>query len=187
QKRAQHPNACKDHLGRLRVAAAVGSSGDFLERAAELVRADVDAIVVDSAHGHTRGVMTAVERLREQLTNRHPVAGNVATREGAGDLAALGVDGVKVGMGPGSTCTTRVVSGAGMPQITAIFEAVAACSSKGVPIIADGGIKHSGDVTKALAAGAHSGMIGGAVAGAGASPREGVPLDDRDDKGDPRA
>jgi len=179
QKRAQHPNACKDHLGRLRVAAAVGSGGDFLERAAELVRADVDAIVIDSAHGHSSGVIEAAERLREVLTDRDLVVGNVATREGAADLAALGVDAVKVGMGPGSTCTTRVVSGAGMPQVTAIFHAVAACAPKGVPVIADGGIKHSGDVTKALACGAHSVMVGGLFAGTAESPGEQILLEGR--------
>jgi IMP dehydrogenase len=179
QKREKHPNACKDHLGRLRVAAAVGTGGDFLERAAELVRADVDAIVVDSAHGHSRGVVKAAERLRESLADRDLVVGNVATREGAADLAALGVDAVKVGMGPGSTCTTRVVSGSGMPQITAIFEAVAACASRNVPVIADGGIKHSGDVTKALAAGAHSVMIGGLFAGTAESPGEQILLEGR--------
>jgi IMP dehydrogenase len=179
QKRAQHPNASKDHLGRLRVAAGVGSTGDFLERAAELIRADVDAIVVDSAHGHSRGVMKAAERLRELLGDRDLVVGNVATREGAADLVALGADAVKVGMGPGATCTTRVVSGAGMPQITAIFEATAACASRGVPVIADGGIKHSGDVTKALAAGAHSVMIGSLFAGTAEAPGEQILLEGR--------
>ncbi|MGH7342046.1 MAG: IMP dehydrogenase, partial [Candidatus Rokuibacteriota bacterium] len=144
QKRAQHPNASKDHLGRLRVAAGIGSSGDFLERAAELVRVGVDALVIDSAHGHSRGVLEAAERLRPMLADRDLVVGNVATREGAADLVALGVDAVKVGMGPGSTCTTRVVSGSGMPQITAVFQAVAACGPAGIPVIADGGIRYSG-------------------------------------------
>jgi IMP dehydrogenase len=179
QKRTQHPNACKDQLGRLRVAAAVGAGGDFLERAAELVRVGVDAVVVDSAHGHSRGVVEAAEKLRELLKDRDLVAGNVGTREGAADLAALGVDAVKVGMGPGATCTTRVVSGCGMPQITAIFEAVAACAPRGVPVIADGGIKHSGDVAKALAAGAHSVMIGGLFAGTAESPGEQILLEGR--------
>jgi IMP dehydrogenase len=179
QKRAQHPNACKDQLGRLRVAAAVGAGGDFLERAAELVRADVDAVVIDSAHGHSRGVMQAAAKLRELLPDRDLVVGNVGTREGAADLVALGADAVKVGMGPGATCTTRVVSGAGMPQITAIFAAVAACAPHGVPVIADGGIKHSGDVAKALAAGAHSVMIGGLFAGTAESPGEQILLEGR--------
>jgi IMP dehydrogenase len=179
QKRAQHPNACKDHLGRLRVAAGVGTGGDFLERAAELVRADVDAIVIDSAHGHSAGVMRAAERLRQAMPDRDLVVGNVATRDGAADLVALGADAVKVGMGPGSTCTTRVVAGAGMPQITAVFEAVAACAPRGVPVIADGGIKHSGDIAKALAAGAHSVMIGSLFAGTTEAPGEQILLEGR--------
>jgi IMP dehydrogenase len=179
QKRARHPNACKDHLGRLRVAAAVGAAGDFLERASELVQAGADAIVIDSAHGHSRGVMDAAAQLREMLTDRDLVAGNVATKEGAEDLAALDVDAVKVGMGPGSICTTRVVSGAGMPQMTAIFQAVAICEPKGIPVIADGGIRYSGDVVKAIAAGAHSVMIGSLFAGTTESPGDQVLLEGR--------
>ena len=179
QKRAQHPNASKDHLGRLRVAAGIGSSGDFVERAAELVRVGVDALVIDSAHGHSRGVLEAAERLRPMLADRDLVVGNVATREGAADLAALGVDAVKVGMGPGSTCTTRVVSGSGMPQITAIFQAVAACDPMEVPVIADGGIRYSGDVVKAIAAGASSVMVGSLFAGTAESPGEQILLEGR--------
>ena len=179
QKRAQHPNASKDHLGRLRVAAGIGASGDYLERAAELVRVGVDALVIDSAHGHSRGVLEAAERLRPMLADRDLVVGNVATREGAADLAALGVDAVKVGMGPGSTCTTRVVSGAGMPQITAVFQAVAACDPLGIPVIADGGIRYSGDVVKALAAGASSVMVGSLFAGTAESPGEQILLEGR--------
>ncbi len=179
QKRAQHPNASKDHLGRLRVAAAVGASGDYLERIAELVRTGVDAIVIDSAHGHSRGVLEAAERLRPLIADRDLVVGNVATREGAADLVALGADAVKVGMGPGSTCTTRVMSGSGMPQITAIFQTVAVCDPKGVPVIADGGIRYSGDVVKALAAGASSVMIGSLFAGTTESPGEQILLEGR--------
>jgi IMP dehydrogenase len=179
QKRKQYPASCKDHLGRLRVAAAIGTGGDFLERLAELIRAEVDAIVVDSAHGHSSGVMTAAEKVRSLLNDRDLVVGNVATYEGALDLVALGADAVKVGMGPGSICTTRVVSGSGMPQITAILEAVRACAPKGVPVIADGGIKYSGDVVKAIAAGAHSVMIGSMFAGVAESPGEQLLLEGR--------
>jgi IMP dehydrogenase len=179
QKRAKHPNACKDHLGRLRVAAAVGAAGDYLERATELARAGADAIVIDSAHGHSKNVMDAAQHLRELLSDRDLVVGNVATSEGAADLASLGVDAVKVGMGPGSTCTTRVVSGAGMPQMTAIFQAVSVCEPKGIPVIADGGIRYSGDVVKALAAGAHSVMIGSLFAGTTESPGEQILLEGR--------
>jgi IMP dehydrogenase len=179
QKRKQYPDSCKDHLGRLRVAAAIGSGGDFLERLAELIKAEVDAIVVDSAHGHSSGVIAAAEKVRSLLKDRDLVVGNVATYEGAADLAALGADAVKVGMGPGSICTTRVVSGAGMPQITAVMEAVRACAPLGVPVIADGGIMYSGDVVKAIAAGAHSVMIGSMFAGVAESPGEQLLLDGR--------
>ena len=179
QKRKQYPDSCKDHLGRLRVAAAIGTGGDFLERLAELVKAEVDAIVVDSAHGHSTGVIAAAEKVRSLLDGRDLVVGNVATYEGALDLASLGADAVKVGMGPGSICTTRVVSGAGMPQITAVMEAVRACGPRGVPVIADGGIKYSGDVVKAIAAGAHSVMIGSMFAGVAESPGEQLLLEGR--------
>jgi IMP dehydrogenase len=179
QKRKQYPDSCKDHLGRLRVAAAIGTGGDFLERVEELVRAEVDAIVVDSAHGHSSGVIEAAEKVRALLADRDLVIGNVATYEGARELCAVGADAVKVGMGPGSTCTTRVVSGAGMPQITAVMEAVRACGPLGVPVIADGGIKYSGDIVKAIAAGAHSVMIGSMFAGTAESPGEQILLEGR--------
>src|SRR5579862_8500341 len=154
QKKLKYPNAAKDAQGRLRVGAALGSSGDFLERAQELVKRKVDVLAVDSAHGHSQRVMDAVATLKRCLPEVELVAGNVATLEGARDLIALGVDGIKVGIGPGSICTTRVVSGAGVPQITAIAECAKATRGSGVPLIADGGIKFSGDVTKAIAAGA---------------------------------
>jgi IMP dehydrogenase len=179
EKRIKHPDACKDALGRLRVAAAVGAAGDYFERAQELARAGADALVVDSAHAHSRGVLDAAKRLREALPDVDLVVGNVGTAEGAKAVAALGVDGVKVGMGPGAICTTRVVSGAGMAQITAILEAAKALEGTGIPVIGDGGIKYSGDVVKALAAGAHSVMIGSLFAGTEESPGEVVLLEGR--------
>jgi IMP dehydrogenase len=172
QKRIKYPNAAKDDKGRLRVGAAVGATGDFLERADELVKAKVDVIVVDTAHGHSSRVMEAVRVLKAKYPEVDLVAGNVATFEGACDLIQLGVDGVKVGMGPGSICTTRVVTGAGVPQLTAIGECARAARQSGVPIIADGGIKFSGDVTKAIAAGASTVMIGSLFAGTEESPGE---------------
>ncbi len=172
QKKLKYPNAAKDGQGRLRCAAAVGTSGDFLERAHELVAKKVDAICVDSAHGHSERVMDAVKALRQALPGIDLVAGNVATFEGARDLVELGVDGVKVGIGPGSICTTRVVSGAGVPQITAVSEACRATRAAGVPLISDGGVKFSGDVTKAIASGADSVMIGSLLAGTDESPGE---------------
>jgi IMP dehydrogenase len=172
QKKLKYPNAAKDSQGRLRVGAALGSSGDFLERAQELVRKKVDVLAVDSAHGHSGRVMQTVTALKRALPDVQLVAGNVATYEGARDLIALGVDGIKVGIGPGSICTTRVVSGAGVPQITAIAECAKATKGSGVPLIADGGIKFSGDVTKAIAAGADCVMIGSLFAGTEESPGE---------------
>jgi len=172
QKKLKYPNAAKDPQGRLRVGAAVGSSGDFLERAQELVSKKADVLAIDSAHGHSRGVMEAVKTIKRKLPDVQLLAGNVATREGACDLIALGVDGIKVGIGPGSICTTRVVSGAGVPQITAIAECARAASGAGVPLIADGGIKFSGDITKAIAAGADCVMIGSLLAGTEESPGE---------------
>jgi IMP dehydrogenase len=172
QKQIKYPHACKDALGRLRVGAAVGVAPDTLERVAALVEAKVDVVAVDTAHGHSRGVRETVERIRAAHSELELVAGNVGTYEGTLDLIAAGVSAVKVGMGPGSICTTRVVSGAGMPQITAIAEAGRAAARTDTPIIADGGIKFSGDITKAVAAGASSVMIGSLFAGTDESPGE---------------
>ena len=179
EKRIKHPNACKDELGRLRVAAAVGAAGDFEERAAELIKAGVDALVMDSAHAHSSAVLKAAERLRALATGVELVVGNVGTAEGARAAAAAGADAVKVGMGPGAICTTRVVTGAGMAQITAILEAARALEDTDVPVIGDGGIKYSGDMVKAIAAGAHSVMIGSLFAGTDESPGEVVLLEGR--------
>jgi IMP dehydrogenase len=172
QKKLKYPNAAKDEHGRLRVGAAVGATGDFLERAQELVRKKVDVIAVDSAHGHSQRVMDAVKTIKHALPDTQVLAGNVGTYEGARDLIALGADGIKVGIGPGSICTTRVVSGAGVPQITAIAEAARAAREAGIPLVADGGIKYSGDITKAIAAGADAVMIGSLLAGTDESPGE---------------
>ena len=172
QKKMKYPNAAKDPQGRLRVGAAVGSTGDFLERAQELMARKVDVIVVDSAHGHSEGVMEAVRLIKRKLPEIDVIAGNVATFEGARDLINLGADGIKVGIGPGSICTTRVVSGAGVPQITAIAQCARATRDSGVPLISDGGIKFSGDISKAIAAGADTVMIGSLFAGTEESPGE---------------
>jgi len=172
QKKINYPHACKDEHGRLRVGAALGATGDYLERAAELVKAKADLLVVDTAHGHSTRVLDAVQNLKNKFPNVDLVAGNVATFAGACDLLQLGVDGVKVGIGPGSICTTRVVTGAGVPQITAIAECARAAAKADVPIIADGGIKFSGDVPKAIAAGASSVMLGSLFAGTEESPGE---------------
>jgi IMP dehydrogenase len=172
EKRIRHPHACKDSLGRLRVAAAVGAAGDYAERAQELVRAGVDALVVDSAHGHSSGVLEVTKRLKRELPDAQLVVGNVGTAAGARAVADAGADAVKVGMGPGAICTTRVVTGAGMAQITAVLEAAKALEGTDVPIIADGGVKYSGDFVKALAAGGHTVMLGGLFAGTEESPGE---------------
>jgi IMP dehydrogenase len=172
QKQIKYPNACKDSLGRLRVGAAVGVTADVLDRAAALVEAKVDVIAVDTAHGHTSRVLETVEAIKKRFPELEIIAGNVGTQEGAADLVAAGVAAVKVGMGPGSICTTRVVSGAGMPQITAIAAAAKAAGPAGVPVIADGGVKFSGDIVKAIAAGASSVMIGSLFAGTDESPGE---------------
>jgi IMP dehydrogenase len=172
QKKLKYPNAAKDDKGRLRVGAAVGSTGDFLERAQELVLRKVDVIVVDSAHGHHEGVLAAVRTIKQKLPGIDLIAGNVATFEGARDLISMGADGIKVGIGPGSICTTRVVSGAGVPQITAVAECSRATRGSDVPLISDGGIKFSGDISKAIAAGADSVMLGGLLAGTEESPGE---------------
>jgi len=172
QKVITYPTASKDELGRLRVGAAVGIAKDTVERADALVAAGTDVLVVDTAHGHSRGVMTMVQRLRERFPSVDLVAGNVATAEGTEALVGLGVDGVKVGIGSGSICTTRVIAGIGMPMISAIAECAQAASRHGVPIIADGGVRYSGDITKALAVGANTVMIGSLFAGTDESPGE---------------
>ncbi len=172
QKAIEYPNACKDELGRLRCGAAIGASGDYLDRAAALVRAKVDLLVLDSSHAHSRGVLSALEAVRERFPEVRIVVGNVATAEGTLALIERGADAVKIGIGPGSICTTRVVTGAGVPQVTAVMECAQAAAEHGVPVIADGGIKFSGDLTKALAAGAHSVMIGSLFAGTEESPGE---------------
>jgi len=172
QKKLKYPNASKDEKGRLRVGGAIGATGDFMERAAELVKARVDVLAIDSAHGHSSRVLDAVREVKRRFPEVGLLAGNVATYEGAMALIDAGADAVKVGIGPGSICTTRMVTGAGMPQITAIAEASRAARERGIPVIADGGIKYSGEVTKAIAAGASSIMIGSLFAGVDESPGE---------------
>ncbi|MHB1021267.1 MAG: IMP dehydrogenase [Acidobacteriaceae bacterium] len=172
QKKLKYPNASKDSQGRLRVGAAIGATGDFLERAAELVRNRVDALAIDSAHGHSSRVLDAVRAVKKNFPDVALLAGNIATYDGAMALIDAGADAIKVGIGPGSICTTRMVTGAGMPQITAISEAYRAAKQHGIPVIADGGIKYSGDVTKAIAAGASVIMIGSLFAGVDESPGE---------------
>ena len=172
QKKLKYPNAAKDSHGRLRVGAAIGATGDFLERAQELVKAKVDLVAIDSAHAHSTLVLEAIKKVKQKLPEVDLVAGNVATFDGACELVRSGADAVKVGIGPGSICTTRVVTGAGVPQITAIAETYRAARDAGVPIVADGGIKFSGDITKALAAGASVVMIGSLFAGTEESPGE---------------
>jgi IMP dehydrogenase len=172
EKSIEYPNACKDTFGRLRVGAAVGVGKDLLERAAALVEAKVDVLCLDSSHGHSQGVLDAVRALKQTFPFVSLIAGNVATYKGAKDLCDAGTDAVKIGIGPGSICTTRIITGAGMPQITAVAEASRACREAGVPCIADGGIKFSGDVAKAIAAGANAVMIGSLFAGTDEAPGE---------------
>src|ERR1700726_3910514 len=172
QKKLEYPRAAKDEQGRLRAGAAVGATGDFLERAVEMAKTKADVLAVDTAHGHSQRVMDAIKAIKHRLPEIQVIAGNVATYDGARDLIALGIDGLKVGIGPGSICTTRVVTGAGVPQITAIMEAARAAEGTDVPVIADGGIKFSGDISKAIAAGASSVMIGSLFAGTEESPGE---------------
>src|ERR1700676_1946984 len=172
QKKLAYPRAAKDEQGRLRVGAAVGATGASLERAVEMARAKADVLAIDTAHGHSARGMEAIKAIRNRLPEMQLIAGNVATFEGAKDLIALGIDGLKVGIGPGSICTTRVVTGAGVPQITAIMESARAAQGTAIPIIADGGVKYSGDITKAIAAGASCVMIGGLFAGAEEAPGE---------------
>ncbi|MGQ9632577.1 MAG: IMP dehydrogenase [bacterium] len=172
QKRIQYPNACKDELGRLRVGAAVGVSADAKDRVALLVSRGVDVIVIDTAHGHSQRVIDTLERLKGEFPSVEFIAGNIAAGEAAEDLIRAGADAIKVGMGPGSICTTRIISGMGVPQITAIYECAKVADKYDIPVIADGGIKYSGDITKALAAGASSVMIGSLFAGTDESPGE---------------
>ncbi len=170
QKATERPRACKDEGGRLRVGAAVGTSPDTLDRVIALREAGVDVVVVDTSHGHSRGVIQMVERIKERWNDLQVIAGNIVTAEAAQTLAKAGADGVKVGIGPGSICTTRIVAGVGVPQITAISNVAAGLAGTDVPLIADGGIRYSGDIAKALAAGAHCVMIGGLFAGTEESP-----------------
>jgi len=172
QKKLKYPNAAKDSQGRLRVGAAIGATGDFLERAQELASCKVDLLAIDSAHGHSTRVLEAIQTIKSKLPEVDLIAGNVGTFDGACELARAGVDAIKVGIGPGSICTTRVVTGAGVPQITAIAEAYRATKDANIPVVADGGIKYSGDITKALAAGAGGVMIGSLFAGTDESPGE---------------
>jgi len=172
EKAIRYPNAAKDDLGRLRVGAAIGTGPDREQRAEALVRAGADVLVIDTAHGHSRSVIDTVQAVKSAFPNVDLVAGNVVTAEGAEALVRAGADGIKVGMGPASICTTRVVSGVGAPQLTAIADSVRAAARAGIPVIADGGIKFSGDITKALAAGAQTVMIGGLLAGTEESPGE---------------
>jgi len=172
QKATEFPRASKDSTGRLRVGAAVGTTPDTADRVAALREAGVDVIVVDTSHGHSRGVLEMVAALKGRWGDLEIIAGNIVTREGALDLVSAGADGVKVGIGPGSICTTRVVAGVGVPQISAVANVAEALAAKGVPLIADGGIRYSGDLAKAIAAGAHAVMIGGLFAGTEESPGE---------------
>ncbi len=172
QKAREFPRACKDEGGRLRVGAAVGTSPDTLDRVAALHEAHVDVVVVDTAHGHSRGVLEMVKKLKGKWPDLQVIAGNIATPEAAADLVKAGADAVKVGIGPGSICTTRVVAGVGVPQISAVSNVAEGLAKQGVPLIADGGIRYSGDVAKAIVAGAHAVMIGGLFAGTEESPGE---------------
>jgi IMP dehydrogenase len=172
QKKIQYPNSAKDTHGRLIVGAAIGVTGDYLDRAEALVKAKVDVVAIDTAHGHSKRVMETIQQVKQKFPEVEVIAGNVATAEATIDLIRCGADGIKVGIGPGSICTTRVVSGAGVPQISAISECARAAKEFGIPIISDGGIKYSGDVTKAVAAGADAVMIGSLFAGTDESPGE---------------
>lgn len=174
QKKKHHPIACKDKHGRLRVGAAVGVTAETIERITALVRAGVDIIVIDTAHGHSKSVLKMVKRVKKDFPNLELIAGNVGTPEATRDLIRVGVDAVKVGIGPGSICTTRIIAGVGVPQVTAIYECSKIASRSRLPIIADGGIKQTGDIAKAIAAGADSVMIGGLFAGVEESPGEKV-------------
>ncbi|QQS37625.1 MAG: IMP dehydrogenase [Ignavibacteriales bacterium] len=178
-KKKKHPLACKDHHGRLRVGAAVGVTYDTIDRIAALVKAGVDAVVIDTAHGHSVGVMRMIKEIRKKFKYEQLIAGNIATYEAAVDLINCKLDALKVGIGPGSICTTRVIAGVGVPQITAISDVFRAANKTGIPVIADGGIKQTGDVAKAIAAGADSVMIGGLFAGVEESPGEKILFEGR--------
>ncbi len=178
-KKKQYPNACKDNMGRLRVGAGVGVTADTLERVEALISSGVDVIVVDTAHGHSAGVIHTVKQIRDTFKNIQLIAGNIVTKDAAIELVSAGVNGVKVGIGAGSICTTRIVAGVGVPQISAVFEVAEAMKGKGIPVIADGGIKQTGDVAKAIAAGADSVMIGGMFAGVEETPGEKVLFEGR--------
>lgn len=171
-KKKSHPNSCKDEYGRLRVGAAVGVTGDMFDRVKALAEAGVDVISIDTAHGHSKGVLDAVREIKTRFPKLEVIAGNVATAEGAKALADAGADAVKVGVGPGSICTTRIIAGIGVPQLSAVMEAARGLEGTGVPVIADGGIKFSGDIVKALAGGAGSVMIGSLLAGTEEAPGE---------------
>ncbi|HPE57175.1 MAG TPA: IMP dehydrogenase [Bacteroidales bacterium] len=175
----QRPNACKDERGRLRVAAAVGIARDTLDRVAALVDAQVDAVVIDTAHGHSEGVLEMARKVKKTFPDLQLVVGNIGTAEAAKDLAKIGVDAVKVGIGPGSICTTRIIAGVGIPQLTAVYEVAKALEGTGIPVIADGGIRYTGDIVKAIAAGAHSIMAGSLFAGVDESPGETIILEGR--------
>jgi IMP dehydrogenase len=170
----EHPNAARDGQGRLLVGAAIGAVGDYLERAAALIAADVDVLVVDIAHGHSEHALQATRAVKDAFPHIQLIAGNVATTEGAQDLAAAGADALKVGVGPGAACSTRIVAGVGVPQLTALFDCVAVAAELDLPVIADGGVRTSGDLTKALAAGAETVMIGSLLAGTEESPGQTV-------------
>jgi len=179
QKKLKYPEACKDEHGRLRVGAAVGFSDDMMERVSALRSVGVDVVVFDSAHGHSRKVLDSLTKVKAEFPDLQVVGGNVSTREGTRDLIATGVDAVKIGMGPGASCTTRIVAGIGVPQITAVLDCAEEAGKKGIPVIADGGVKYSGDVVKAIAAGAASVMIGNLFAGTSESPGERILLEGR--------
>jgi IMP dehydrogenase len=172
EKAQKYPNACKDERGRLRVAAATTTGNDGLARAWKLIEAECDCVVVDTAHGHSKGVLETVSRIKKESNYCQVLAGNIATADGAKALIDAGADAIKVGIGPGSICTTRIVAGVGVPQLTAIMDAVSECRKQGIPVVADGGIKFSGDLAKAIAAGAAAGMVGSLLAGTEESPGE---------------
>lgn len=178
-KKLRYPNACKDAGGRLRVGAAIGVGKDMIARAEAMIDAGVDVLCLDSSHGHSKGVLEAAKELKKRFANTDLIAGNIATRDGAKALIDQGVDAVKVGIGPGAICTTRVITGGGVPQVTAIMDAAEVASQSDIPVIADGGIRYSGDICKALAAGAKSVMVGSLLAGTDESPGETVLLEGR--------